>query len=111
MFRIFGTHDDGVVLLCVLERLLVGQCRVLEQEREEDQRDTKADTDDAQDLLYVLVGEVDGRSRCGACWVGDNPGVRGSVDLGGKGSVANGFQELLGQSLRPDRTGNGRTEC
>lgn len=86
----------------MLERLLVGQRRVLEQDREDDQRDTEADTDDAEDPLDVLVSGVDSGSRSGADGVGDDPGVGGSVDLGGEGDVANGLFEFLGQELGPD---------
>jgi hypothetical protein len=103
-FRILRSRVNRFILLCVRERLLVGQCRVLEENRENDQRDTKADTDDAQDALGVLVRVDDGGSCSRADGVEGGPSVGRSVDLSGEGGIADCLFELLGQDLRPDGT-------
>lgn len=76
MLGILGTHVDRLVLFGVLERLFVCQSRVLEQDREDDQRHTDADTDNAQNTLDVHVCGDNGGSGRGADGVRYDPGVR-----------------------------------
>jgi hypothetical protein len=101
---------NRLVLLGVLERLLAGQGRVLEQDREDDQRNAQADTDNAEDPLNVLIGVVHGLSRSSADRVGNDPGVRRSIDFLGEGDISNRLFNLLGKDLGPNGTGNSGAE-
>lgn len=100
------------LLLGRLQRLFIRQSRILQQQRERDQRHTQADADDAEDPLDTLIRMVDsvpvGRSH----GVRDDPGIRRAVNFVCERRVtSNGRFDFLGQSLRPNRAGDAAAEC
>jgi hypothetical protein len=100
------------LLLRRLERLLVCQPRILQQQREHNQRNTQADTDDAKYSLDFLVRVIDGVPVGRSYGIGDDPSVWRAVDLGRERCVASyGLFNFLRQLLRPDCTGYAAAEC
>jgi hypothetical protein len=95
-----------------LQRLVIRQPRVLQQQREPNQRHTETNSDDAKDALDFLICMIDGVPIGSSHRVGNDPRVWRTVDLGRERCVASyRLLDLLWQLLGPDSAGYATAEC
>lgn len=107
---VLGLVGDDAVLVQVLHRLELG---VVEQEGEADQRHTEAGAGNEQQALDVLVSFDKSHALGGAPSVLQHKLERAAVGQGDEGVVVelgHFADNLLGQGLGPDGTGDGVTE-